>query len=340
MKLRDYIKDQIISIFIYILFLGILIFLLLGFQVNQSLFIAIVLLVFLYGIYLLLYPYYRKKKYYDLVMNQLKELDKKYLLHSLLYEPHFLDGKILFETLYETDKDMREHIITYEQKLEELKEYIELWIHEVKIPIAAGLLCLHNHPTKESSKLIDQFHKIDAYVEQVLYYARSEHPEKDYLISKVSVKQVVNQVAIKNKDSFIEHKIKLELYHLDKIVYTDSKWLEYLLNQLIQNSIQYRKAQNSKIVIEAVETERCVTISMKDNGIGISKSDLPRVFEKGFTGTNGRMKKKSTGMGLYLCKKLCDKLGHKLSIQSEEGEYTEVTIEFGKHDFYDVTKEK
>lgn len=336
MKFRDYIKDQMIAIFVYILFLGILIFLLLGFQVNQSLFIAILLLVLMYGVYLLLYPYYRKKKYYDLVINQLKELDKKYLLHSLLYEPHFLDGKILFETLYETDKDMREHIITYEQKLEELKEYIELWFHEVKIPISAGLLCLHNHPTKESAKLVDQFHKIDAYVEQVLYYARSEHPEKDYVISKVSIKQVVNQVAIKNKDSFIEHKIKLELQHLDKTVYTDSKWLEYLLNQLIQNSIQYRKDQDSIITIKAEETEDCVAISITDNGIGIAKSDLSRVFEKGFTGTNGRKKKKSTGMGLYLCKKLCDKLGHKLSIQSEEGQYTEVTIEFGKHDFYDV----
>lgn len=336
MKLRNYIKDQIISILIYILFLGILVFLLLGFQVNQSLFIAILLLVLMYGIYLFLYPYYRKKKYYDLVINQLKELDRKYLLHSLLYEPHFLDGKILFETLYETDKNMREHIISYEQKLEELKEYIELWIHEVKIPIAAGLLCLHNYQVKESSKLVDQFHKIDDYIEQVLYYARSEHPEKDYLISKVSLKQVVNQVVIKNKDSFIEHKIKLELHNLDKIVYTDSKWLEYLLNQLIQNSIQYRKEQDSKIMVEAVETDTYITISIKDNGIGISKSDLPRVFEKGFTGRNGREKKKSTGMGLYLCKKLCDKLGHELSIQSEEGEYTCVTIKFGKHDFYDV----
>ncbi len=165
---------------------------------------------------------------------------------------------------------------------------------------------------------------------------RQEFAEKDYFINSVSLKKVIANVALKNKNDFLESKIDLIVENVDCKVYTDSKWLEFILNQIIGNSIKYKKEKNSIIKITVEEDLEKCTLIVEDNGIGIPETDLSSVFEKSFTGNNGRRKGKSTGMGLYIVKKLCDKLGHQVKIESQEGEYTKLFLVFSKNKYYDV----
>ena len=163
---------------------------------------------------------------------------------------------------------------------------------------------------------------------------RSEITEKDFIIGKFCLKEIVRNVSLKNKDDLLENQIKLEV-NIDNLnVYTDKKWLEFILNQIVNNSIKYKKNNNSIINITAHEEKDKIILSVYDNGIGIPSKDIKRVFDKSFTGTNGRDKVKSTGMGLYIIKNLCNKLGHNIYIKSEENKYTNVVIEFGKNKYY------
>ena len=166
---------------------------------------------------------------------------------------------------------------------------------------------------------------------------RADVSDKDYLLKKVSLEEIINQVIVKNKDFLIGRRIKIKKENLEKTVVTDSKWMEFIINQILNNSIKYSK-DNPIISFYTMEDDESVILVTEDNGIGIEPSDLDRVFDKSFTGINGRTGRKSTGMGLYLCRKLCKKLGHVISVESSVGEYTKVMISFGKNEFYsDVT---
>ena len=172
-----------------------------------------------------------------------------------------------------------------------------------------------------------------------MYYVRSENAQKDYLIKETKISKVISNVAMKNKDILLENNINLEVEVGDKKVLTDSKWLEFIVNQIISNSIKYiKKGVEHYIKITAKENEKSIILKIYDNGIGIKKSDIPKVFDKTFTGNNGRKIETSTGMGLYITKQLCKKLGHKVTIDSKENEYTEVSIFFNKDDFLYVAK--
>ena len=214
---------------------------------------------------------------------------------------------------------------------EEYKEYIEIWIHEIKLPIATSKLIIENNKSDVTRNIDDELNKIEDYVEQALFYARSNTVEKDYIIRKVNLKDIVNGVIKKNKNVLISEKIKVDIYDIEKEVYIDSKWIAFILNQIIANSIKYSRNEERMIDISAKDLKDCVTLCIKDNGIGIRSEEIARVFEKGFTGTNGRINgKKSTGIGLYLCKKLCDKLGVGISLVSNENDGTEVKLVFPK----------
>ena len=141
---------------------------------------------------------------------------------------------------------------------------------------------------------------------------------------------------MRNMDDLLMEKIDFKVENIHKKVYTDSKWLEFILNQIINNSIKYKKKDNSYIKIYLEEKEDVVTLIIEDNGIGIPKSDIKQVFDKTFTGNNGRNNRTSTGMGLYIAKNLCNKLGHKIEIESIENKYTKVLISFFKNDYYNV----
>lgn len=228
---------------------------------------------------------------------------------------------------------MREEINKEKSRLKAYKEYIEQWIHEVKTPISLIKLIEENNRTTKSSSVLMQLEEIDRYVEQALFYARSEDVDKDYFIKEISLQSCVNSVVIRNKQGFILNNIDIETDNIDKIVYCDSKWLEFILNQIIVNAIKYRNNENPKVKVYVIDIKSGIKLIIEDNGLGIPSDEIDRVFEKGFTGNTGRLNSKSTGMGLYLCKKLCDKLGLLIDIESEINTYTKVMITFPKGSF-------
>ena len=223
---------------------------------------------------------------------------------------------------------MREEINSIKNSRKEYKEYIEQWIHEVKTPIASIKLIEENNKTNTSRFVLQELENLDRYVEQALFYARSEEVEKDYLIRDMSLEECINKVIIKNKQIFILNNIDVEIDNLDKNVYSDSKWLEFILNQIIVNAIKYRNNKSPKVKVYIRDVKNGIKLIVEDNGVGIPLDELDRVFEKGFTGSLGRLNSKSTGIGLYLCRKLCNKLGLLIDIESEINSYTKVSITF------------
>ena len=156
---------------------------------------------------------------------------------------------------------------------------------------------------------------------------------KDYIIKKVGLSKLVKDVIKRNQRDFISKRISLQLGDLDEIIYSDTKWVEFILNQIIGNAIKYSKGKDDKIEIYLKKISSAVVLTIKDHGVGIIERDLNRVFEKGFTGYNGRADKKSTGIGLYLCKKIMDKMGHKIWIDSEVGKGTRVYLELTRKEW-------
>ena len=337
MKLKDYIRDNIINITIYLSTLIILFLFFRILKLSTEAFICTYIILFLCGILLFFYNYNRKSKFYNELTKQLEKLDKKYIITELVEKPSFLEGQIFYNSLYEINKTMNEEIKKYKLSLEEFKEYIEMWVHEVKLPLSSILLMTYKKD--DISKVIEPTKRIENFVEQVLYYARSENVEKDYIIKECNLKDIISKVIKKNKEIFILEKIEIKLEKLDnKKVLSDSKWLEFIINQIISNSLKYVDKEKSIITISAIENEKNIILKIHDNGIGIPKPDIKKVFDKSFTGENGRKIQTSTGMGLYIAKQLCEKLGHKIEIESEQNEYTSVYITFNKNEFYDILK--
>ncbi len=222
----------------------------------------------------------------------------------------------------------------YDSKLsEDFREYIELWVHEIKLPVASLLLMSHNDG-ESGNKYSEQLKRIDDYIENVLYYARSENAEKDYIIKEVSLKRIFGNIAVKNREELLQRNVGIFTEGLDRTVMTDAKWLEYILGQLLGNSMKYiAEGREPEIHISAEENGDRTVLHFRDNGIGIPASDLPYIFEKSYTGENGRTRSRSTGMGLYIVKSLCDRLGHTVSADSVKGEYTDIMISFGKNEY-------
>lgn len=338
MNFKDYFKDKIFLIGLFILSLLIILLMLLAFKVEKSLLIAILLTLVMTNFLYVFIDYYQKKKFYQELLRNIELLEKSYLVLEVIQKPTFYEGKILYQALYDINKSMNEFVKTLELQMNDFKEYIEMWIHEVKIPLASLTLMLHNNQT-DDKVLGEQIRRIESYLEQVLYYVRSENAEKDYLIKEINLNKVINSVALKNKDDLLEYKIDLIVEEISCQILTDSKWIEFILNQIINNSIKYRRDNVlSYIKISAVEEEQQVVLMIMDNGIGIPEADIVRVFEKSFTGQNGRIKSRSTGMGLFIANSLCRKLGHKIRIESQENNYTKVFITFSKNKYYDVIK--
>lgn len=340
MNKKEYIKDKSWLLAIEMIIYIIILLILLAFKVDKQATVAISLVYIVGTMIKLVIDYYRKKTFYNNFKDKLEKLDQKYLIAELLDEPSFLEGKILTNSLYEINKSMVERINKYKAKTQDFKEYVELWTHEVKLPVSSLTLMLHNRKTEENKKLQEQLSRLDNYLEQVLYYVRSENAEKDYLITSIDLAKVISNVALKNKDTLLEKKIDFIVSDVNINVLTDSKWLEFIINQIIDNSIKYSKEKNAYIKIVAKEEDDRVDLAIYDNGIGIKKEDLPRVFEKTYTGTNGRSSKNSTGMGLYIVKKLCARLNHKVTIKSIEKEFTCVKISFIKNNYYQIAKKR
>lgn len=192
------------------------------------------------------------------------------------------------------------------------------------------LLC-ENHRSPFSREILAQLENINQYTEQALYYARSEHTEKDYSVREVSLYDVVHSAIADNKYLLRQSNMTVTTDNLESRVYTDEKWVRFILSQMIGNAVKYHAAQ-PVLHFSTEKTNDRIVLSVSDNGVGIPKSDLPRIFEKGFTGRNGRTGKNSTGIGLYLCKRLCDKLGIGLTADSKQSGTT-ISLSFWMNDF-------
>ena len=281
--------------------------------------------------------FYRQKKQYTEIRQAVDSMEEKYLASEILGNPGTEEGFLYQEILHDMGKAMSEKINYYKREVKEYKEYIELWIHEVKIPIAAAQMIIENHKNENAREIEIQIKRIEEYTEQVLYYARSNEVEKDYYIKDLTLEELVNEALVYNRKELILLGTSIDLHDLQMTVKSDGKWLVFILGQLIGNSMKYTGNKTLKLEIYGVEKREKVELHLKDNGIGIKASEVQRVFEKGFTGANGRNEKKSTGIGLYLCKKLCNRLRHGIALRSTEGEGCEVILTFPKSSFSNLT---
>lgn len=245
----------------------------------------------------------------------------------------------LLQKLYEQQNSRLEKL--YEEKKENL-EYITSWVHEIKTPIAASHLVIENGVGKPVEDVLaslkEELNKIEIQVEQILYNSRADEFAKDYMISEVGLEEVVKAVVKKHANTFISKKIRVDIQNTDIEIISDRKWLFYIIDQILANSLKYTKAEG-KITIRGILTDAGKRLEIEDNGIGIRQEDVARVFDRGFTGQTGRLEQKATGIGLYLARKLARKLGHDISIESVHGEFTKVAIHFPRLiDYFNVTK--
>lgn len=326
----DYIKDKVLFLAVNLMFF-ILISLFMGFAKAAPVIIFLLFCIwFLPLITYMLLEYIKYRKYFKNIETILENLDKKYLLPEVIDEANFMVGEKVNDILKELSRDMHENVKYYKNIQEEYREYIEMWVHEIKTPIASSKLLIENNNNEITRKINIQMDRIENFVEQVLYYSRSDEVGKDYIIKKIELSQVIKNVIKKNQRDFISKRISLQLDDINEIIYSDTKWVEFILNQIVGNAIKYSKGTQDKITIKAKKLGSSVVLTVEDNGVGIVEQDINRVFEKGFTGENGRKFGKSTGIGLYLCKKLCVKLGLGLQIDSNINEGTKVSIIFPK----------
>lgn len=260
--------------------------------------------------------YYKRKKELSRLLDMQEQLKEKYLIAELFSMPERADDQIFYYLLKSAEKSMLEHIEAIKRERMEYKEYIEQWIHEVKTPITAMKLLCENNRYPFTRELLVELEKTARFTEQALYYARSEHTEKDYFIREIRLADIVHNAIADNKYLLIQNNITIEMADFDDMIFSDDKWVRFILDQIIVNAAKYCTAQ-PLLRIYARKKEELICLSIEDNGIGISTSDLPRIFEKGFTGENGRIRKNATGIGLYLCKRLCDKLGIGIDISSD-----------------------
>lgn len=328
MNLRDFIKERIVFIIINSLILLFTAILLMVLKVDSF---AILFIVIINGAGILIYhifDYLRKKQYYNEIKENMESLDKKYLISEVIEEGTFTESKLIYDVICKSNKAMNDEIGEFKRGINDYREYIELWVHEIKTPIATCKLLIENNESPLTESIGEEVCKLENYIDQALFYTRSNTLEKDYIIKEMSLSSCVNKVLNNNADSLIKKRVKISLGDLEKMVYSDSKWIEFILGQIISNSIKYMNKEHKELKIYCSEGSKYVILNIEDDGAGISEKDISRIFDKGFTGENGRKFGKSTGIGLYLCKKLCKKLGLDITLISEEGKFTRVSIIF------------
>lgn len=242
------------------------------------------------------------------------------LLLALVPEPRDLEEAAYRELLTELDEDRRTAVSALDAKNRETMDYYTMWVHQIKTPIAAMGLILQDDETERGLALRAELFRVERYVELALSYLRLGGEASDYVIRQVDLDGVLRQAARKYAPLFIRGKVSLELRETGLRALSDEKWLQLVIEQVLSNAVKY--APGGHVTVWS-EGER---LFVQDDGVGIAAEDLPRIFERGFTGCNGRMDKRSTGIGLYLCREICKRLGHTITAESELGKGTRITI--------------
>ncbi len=255
----------------------------------------------------------------------IKNIENEYIN---LPEPASLADENYQQMIVNLGNELKEVLTDWKNEKKDSEEYYTTWIHQIKTPISVMRMILESEDTDEHRELLAELFRVEQYVEMVLCYIRLGSESKDFVFKEVDVDIVIKQAVRKYASQFIRRRIKLDYNSKSFLVTTDEKWLSFVIEQILSNSVKYTK--QGEVRIEITDDGKLV---IADTGIGISSEDLPRIFEKGYTGYNGRLDKKATGLGLYLCKKAIDKLGFKISAESEPKVGTKMIIDLKHYEF-------
>ncbi len=324
MNFGIYLENKIIEIILksfFGLFLTIfLYFINISFDIILLLIITLIIINFIYYIF----DYFNQKKKYNCIIKTVDKLEEKYLIADIIARPKNVENMAYYYALKKACKSLNDKLTIIENNYNDYVEYIESFVHEIKTPISAISLYCDN---KGLNEIKNEIFKINNLVEQILYYGRSKNTENDYFVKKIQLEDFIHPILINYKNYFLQNNITINIHDLKNEIYTDEKWLTFIIYQIIQNSVKYLDKDKKEIEIYSLKKNNKISLYIKDNGIGISESEIPKIFEKGYTGKN-RKKEYSTGIGLYLCKKLCTKLNLNIKAFSKEKNFTEIEIIF------------
>ena len=313
--IKQYIK--VLLLFIVFAFVFCIVFSLYNLE-TEAIYYSIILCAFIGLIYICInfINYYKKHVQLYKLQNEIS------ISLENLPSPKTLMEEDYTNLILNLNKEYKTYISKSDIAKSDMIDYYTMWVHQIKTPISAMKLLIQTSESEISSDLSSELFKIEQYVEMVLSYIRLGSNENDFVIKEYDLDNIVRQAIRKYAPLFIRKKINLDFQPTTYKVLTDEKWLVFVIEQLLSNAIKY--TNKGKISIYPLEDKKLV---IEDTGIGISKEDIPRIFDKGFTGYNGRTDKKATGLGLYLCKNILDKLSHKISIESEVGVKTKVILD-------------
>ena len=317
--IRGYIKQNIKVIFLFIVFALVfgIVFSLYDLEI-EAIYYSVMLCSFIGLIYICInfINYYKKHIQLYKLQNEIS------ISLENLPSPKTLMEEDYTNLILTLNKEYKTYISKSDIAKSDMIDYYTMWVHQIKTPISAMKLLIQTSESEISSDLSSELFKIEQYVEMVLSYIRLGSNENDFVIKEYDLDNIVRQAIRKYAPLFIRKKINLDFQPTTYKVLTDEKWLVFVIEQLLSNAIKY--TNKGKISIYPLEDKKLV---IEDTGIGISQEDIPRIFDKGFTGYNGRTDKKATGLGPYLCKNILDKLSHKISIESEVGVKTKVILD-------------
>ena len=334
MKLKNYIKDRISLILVMIFsFVFFLMFLMLA-GINQDL-VGFVAMVYpaVFVLYFICHFLYTKEKLQN-IERTMDLLDKKYLISEVVKKKGDYQQQFYMELVRRAAKSMMDELNDLEKQNMEYKEYIDSWIHEVKTPITAIQLMCDNERNALTDRIKLETKKVEMDIERMLYYSKSGETWKDYVIANHSLRRIVESSIMKVYQIFIYHGVQIDMQLEEEMVYTDAKWSSFIITQILLNCVQYKKEEGLSIRIYAKKEKESTSLVIEDNGLGIKPEEIGHIFEKGYVGTNGRKNERSSGMGMFICNKLCKKLDMGLQAVSEYGEYTKMILTFGEGSSY------
>ena len=270
MKICDYVKEKAIFLIFNLTIYCTMAIILYMLNVKLPLIIIGFFIWFIPLLVLILIDGFKYKRYFNKIIKVMDSLDKKYLLPEIIEEADFFEGRLVNEILKEISRDMHENVKSYKDKEISYREYIESWVHEIKTPIASCRLITENDKNKITSEIDSQLDKIDNYIEQVLYYSRSRDVSKDYIIKELDLLRIVNNVVKRNCRDFILKHIKAEIDLTEEFVFSDSKWLEFIVNLIVLNAIKYSKTHAAYVRFSVEKRDNSTILIIEDNGIGIN----------------------------------------------------------------------
>ena len=326
--IKLYLKKHILGVVLFVFATAIYAIWFANFNIEMRAVIYPSVLIFVAAVFLFVYGVLKDKKRHEV-------MDDIFLKRGDVGPDNYPEALSVVEEDYLKLVLLLKEEITYrennfEDKNRNLSDYYTMWVHQIKTPIASMKLKLSETDSESARLISSDLRRIEQYVDMVLTYVRLSSDSTDYVFRKVNVDNIIKPALRKFSHDFISKKLSLSYESSDVIVLTDEKWLGFVIEQLLSNAVKYTK--EGGITISVAEEENAVNISVKDTGIGIPAENLPRIFESGYTGFNGRTDSHSSGIGLYICKKICDNLGIKIDVSSEVSKGSEFVLKISKEE--------